>query len=201
LIEQDIGQANSRLSRSTNLMFHRTGFGTVRHTIKAGVADLIEGIDDKRGGSAWLMSACQHDEPHYPSSPSVFVGQSDCGGPTKFARRIAKVGRPTAQHSLSVRYALSLIEPPKATVAAPPCGNQHAPCHNSSNCRRQCRNRDRDRRLIVLDKTMLIYVGKRPLRAWPSGTGSDSELGFPSRRISGLRGRSQMFSSRTFSRG
>jgi CheY-like chemotaxis protein len=30
--------------------------------------------------------------------------------------------------------------------------------------------------VIVTDKTMLIYVGKRPLRAWPSGTGSDSEL-------------------------
>jgi len=43
---------------------------------------------------------------------------SGCGEPIKFARRIAKVGRPTAQHSLSVCYALSLIEPPKATVAA-----------------------------------------------------------------------------------
>jgi hypothetical protein len=34
---------------------------------------------------------------------------SGCGDPVKFARYVAKVGRPTAQHSLSVRYALSLI--------------------------------------------------------------------------------------------
>jgi hypothetical protein len=32
------------------------------------------------------------------------------------------------------------------------------------------------RRLIGPDETMVIYVGKRPLRAWPSETGSDSEL-------------------------
>ena len=49
MIEQGTGQANSRLSRSTNLMFHGTGFGTAMDMSKARVAHLIEVIDDKRG--------------------------------------------------------------------------------------------------------------------------------------------------------
>ena len=108
---------------------------------------------------------------------------SGCGGPVEFARCIAKVGRRNAQDSLSVRQTVSPIQPPKATVAAPPCGNEHAlpsrprPIAVSTGCGTGTR------RLIGLDKTMLIYVRQRSLTGWPSGTGSESELGFPSRPI------------------
>ena len=132
----------------------------------------------KRGGAARLWSACQHDEPHNPSSLYAFRGDVRLWWTRQIRSQNRKVGRPIAQHSLSVRYALSLIEPPKANVAALVVTKPTAilPSRLDLSPSGEAGPRPPARSSIVTDKTMLIYVGKRPLREWPSGTGSDSEL-------------------------
>jgi hypothetical protein len=122
---------------------------------------------------------------HNPSSPSI-VGMSGRGGPAKFAHGGAKVGHPTAQHSHSVRYALSLIrvvESDRRRAALSKPAATKSPVITARPIAVRTGSRTGTRRLIGLDKTMLIYVRQRFLTGWPSGTGSESELGFPSRPI------------------
>ena len=66
-----------------------------------------------------LKAACQHGEFQKLVSARLPFGYTVAADLMKIARQVGKVGRRNARGSLSVRQALSLIERPKTTDAAP----------------------------------------------------------------------------------